>query len=216
MSSSSETYRTLSGSGQAEQRIQRSRFLGFAAPAANAAAAREFVAELRRAHHDARHVCHAWRLGPPDAPEEARTDDGEPAGTGGEPILAALRGAGLVFVVAAVVRYFGGVKLGTGGLTRAYGGVAAAALATAPARTVALGWTLVVEFTYDQQKTVQHLLAAHRGLVVAEHYAAAVRWEAWLPLASCDGFRDALREATAGRVGAEYRGTVPVPSPREP
>ncbi len=200
MSPDPDRYLTLAGPADVEQKIQRSRFLAFAAPAADAGDAAALVDRLRRAHHDARHVCSAWRLGEPDQATEARHDDGEPTGTGGEPILAAIRGAELSDVVVAVVRYFGGIKLGTGGLGRAYGSTAAAALAAAPRREVHLGrhWRLV--FPYDQQKTVAHLLAAHAGRPVREDYAADVIWTVWLPRAAGDDFAAAVREATAGRV----------------
>ena len=195
-----DRYLTLAGPADTEQKIQRSRFLAFAAPAADVATATALVDRLRREHHDARHVCSAWRLGEPDRVAEARHDDGEPAGTGGEPILAAIRGAGLSDVVVAVVRYFGGVKLGTGGLARAYGSAAAEALSAAPRRVVHLGqrWRLVLP--YDQQKTLRHLLTGHGGRVVQEDYAVEVTWTIWLPRAAGEGFAAAVREASAGRL----------------
>jgi uncharacterized YigZ family protein len=179
-----------------------------AAPATDAEAASALVARLRREHHDARHVCSAWRLGPPGQTVEARHDDGEPAGTGGEPILAAIRAAGLTDVAVAVVRHFGGIKLGTGGLGRAYGGVAQAALAAAPRRAVRLGrrWCLVLP--YHQQKTLQRVLVAHEGETEATDYAAAVTWTVWLPRSRGEAFVAAVREATAGRVEPQ-----PVPGP---
>ena len=96
------------------------------------ASAREVIAAARKAHADARHHCSAFVVSVEDAqPVERSSDDGEPAGTGGMPILAALHGSGLVDVVCVVTRWFGGVKLGAGPLARAYGDAAGAALVAA-------------------------------------------------------------------------------------
>ncbi len=126
--------------GRGEVREKGTRFFGFAAPAASADAAEEFLARLRREYHDATHVACAWRIGGPGAEPRAESvkasDDGEPSGTAGRPIGAAIASAGLTDVVAAVVRYFGGTKLGTGGLVRAYREAAEIALAACGSLTV--------------------------------------------------------------------------------
>lgn len=112
-------YTTLSGPAEAEVGAKRSRFLAHLAPAADEEAARAVIEAARRAHHDARHHCSAFVLGP-DRRTERSNDDGEPAGTAGSPMLDVLRGSGLTDVVAVVTRWFGGTLLGTGGLIRAY------------------------------------------------------------------------------------------------
>lgn len=121
-----------------EIEIKRSRFLGYAARVETETAAREFLADLRQAHREARHVCHAFVLGP-DRETQRSSDDGEPAGTAGMPILktivkrqTAQDQTELSDVVVAVVRYFGGIKLGAGGLVQAYSDTAAATLDAAP------------------------------------------------------------------------------------
>jgi uncharacterized YigZ family protein len=200
MTESLDRYRTLAGPGTAEQKIQRSRFLAEAHHAASEEAARALVAAMRRRYHDARHVGVAWRLGAGDQPVEVRQDDGEPSGTTGEPILQAIRAAGLTDTVVMVARYFGGVKLGTGGLARAYGSTAAAAIAAAVPRTVLLGRRLEVVMDYGQQKTVRHLLEGVDGRIEDEDYGPRVTWLIWLPRARADGFAAAVRDASAGRV----------------
>lgn len=116
---------TLSGSARYQQEIRKSRFIAKAAPAASAAVALDFIAAA--SEPDARHNCFAYRIG-----DEYRSSDAdEPAGTAGRPILAAIDGQGLDQVVVVVTRYFGGIKLGAGGLVRAYGGTAAECLRTA-------------------------------------------------------------------------------------
>lgn len=111
----------------AEIEVKRSRFLAVVRRVDDETAARDLVAELRRTHHDARHHCSAFVLGPQPHVERSN-DDGEPAGTAGAPMLDVLRGRELSDVSAVVVRWFGGTLLGAGGLVRAYGDAVGAAL----------------------------------------------------------------------------------------
>lgn len=203
MPESVDRYITLAATAEAEDRISRSRFIAVAAPAPDTASANTVVADVRRRFHDARHVCHAWRVDGVAHISERRQDDGEPSGTGGEPILNAIRGAGLHDTVVAVARYFGGVKLGTGGLARAYGGTAALALSDAPRRTVLLGRTFLLDAEYSHQKTVQHLLDVHRGRIVGTVYDAAVHWRLWLPNSTREAFVAALHETSGGSLVAQ-------------
>jgi len=195
-----DSYETLAAEGESEERIQRSKFIGLAAPAAEADAAQAVVNAMRKRFHDARHVCYAWRVGGVVEPADLRQDDGEPSGTAGEPIFNAIRGAGVLDVVVAVARYFGGVKLGTGGLTRAYGGVAAAALAEAPRRTVLLGRRFHLDLSYAQQKTLEHLLAAHQGLAEETTYDDMVHTRLWLPHSTWRRFADTLHDTSHGQL----------------
>lgn len=122
-------YLTIKEGGEGLYKEKGSKFMAFARHAATVEEAKELVASLRREHHKARHVCFAYRIGP--AAEVYRgADDGEPAGTGGRPILRCLETAGLTDSVIAVVRYYGGRPLGTGGLARAYRAAAEEAIAT--------------------------------------------------------------------------------------
>lgn len=125
-------YLTIAAPAEAQYTDKRSRFLAFAMPVHDAAEARAAVADLQRRYHDARHVCWAYMLG------SARTDflsndNGEPSGTAGKPILGQINSLGLTDVLVAVVRYFGGIKLGTSGLIVAYRTAARMALEAAPA-----------------------------------------------------------------------------------
>jgi len=117
---------------QTDLEIKRSHFLGRAARTDDEAAARAFVASVRARYPDARHHCSAFIVSVPGAqPIERSSDDGEPSGTAGQPILEVLRGTGLTNTTVVVTRYFGGVLLGTGGLARAYSQAASQALAAA-------------------------------------------------------------------------------------
>jgi uncharacterized YigZ family protein len=200
-----DAYDILAGLGEAELKIQRSRFLALAAPSADEAAARAMVAATQKRYHDCRHVCHAWRLGAVPTTVEARTDAGEPAGTAGEPILAAIRQAELTDTVVVVARYFGGVKLGPGGLARAYGAAAADALAAAPRQTIRPGLEFSLRFAYSQQGLVSRLLAQHEGRTLTEDFGGRVGWVVWLPRSEAEEFARALVEATAGTVVPEAR-----------
>jgi uncharacterized YigZ family protein len=179
------------GSAAAELREQGSRFFAFVAAAESVDSAKAFVDELARRYPDATHVCFAWRIGWP--PAERAADAGEPAGTAGPPLLAALRSAGLTDVVAAVVRYFGGTKLGKGGLVRAYGGALRAALEALATREESLRVRLAVELPYERVGAVKRLLRPGRVELAEESYGES----ACLVLAVEPADRAGLDEALA-------------------
>ncbi len=193
-------YTTLAGDGDAEIRVERSRFLATARTVADAAATRALVAGIARVHHDARHVCWACRLGHGEQPTQQRSDAGEPAGTAGEPILGVLRHAGITDAAIVVVRWFGGVKLGTGGLGRAYREAATAALAAAPRLVVPLGVRLRLAFPYDLLGRVEHLLGNCGGRLEATEFAAGVVGTAWLPVARGEEFAREVAALGQGRI----------------
>ena len=120
-------YTTIEGFGNATYEIQKSRFLTYTAHVETEAEAREFVLSIKKKHFDARHNCSAWVLGP-DSSLQKSNDDGEPGGTAGNPILEAIKQQHLTKVAVVVTRYFGGIKLGAGGLIRAYNDSAAIGL----------------------------------------------------------------------------------------
>lgn len=183
-------------------RIRGSRFVGDLAPVPDEGTARAFVTGVREREPDASHHCWAWRGGDGTWRHD---DDGEPSGTAGAPLLRHLDGADLVDVVMVATRWFGGTRLGTGGLVRAYGDTAAAAIAAA---TIDVRRQRVpVSFVHDWDLTgpVQAVLAAHDVVDVATDHGARVRRTVSVPTADLDRFVEALAEATAGRVVAERR-----------
>ncbi|RAL22349.1 YigZ family protein [Lujinxingia litoralis] len=170
-----QPYWTLAGVGTSEHVVERSRFLGYALAVSSEEEAQAFIAEKRREFYDARHVCFAFRLGRGAQPLERSSDDGEPARTAGFPMLQILEGLELVDVLVVVVRYFGGIKLGTGGLARAYREAARQAVEAAgperrfPQREVALN------IPYGVQAQVEHLLGPMEEVeVLRVDYAADV------------------------------------------
>ena len=137
------SFLTLAGPHEVEiDKVKRSRFIGLAQPCASPDEALAFVSQVRARFHDARHHCWAWRIG-----EDARSsDDGEPHHSAGAPILKQLEGHGLTNAVVVVVRYFGGLKLGVGGLARAYGAAAASVLDDAQTLRVAVLTPLTITY----------------------------------------------------------------------
>lgn len=119
MEQPSSEYRTLSEPSEGIVREKMSRFLAFAHPVSSASEAKEWIASVANKYHDARHVCWAYMLGA-KCEEFQWSDNGEPSGTAGKPILGQIRSFELTNVAIAVVRYFGGIKLGTSGLISAY------------------------------------------------------------------------------------------------
>ena len=206
-----EQYRTIARRGTYDTEVNRSRFLCALAPAATEEEALAFVRGAREAHPSADHHCHAYVIGA-DARVRKAGDDGEPSGTAGAPMLRMLLRRDVRYAVAVVSRYFGGVKLGAGGLIRAYGGAVGQALD-------ALG-TVTRHRRRLVTVTVGHALAGrvHNDLRAAGHavrdvrYAERVTIEIALPQSELAAFTDWLAGATAGsavlRLGPEtYGGT---------
>ena len=178
--------------------IKRSRFIACGAPVSTAEEAMAFVNRVRAEYPDAGHHCFAWRLGAGDAGFRV-SDDGEPGGTAGSPILNHIDGAGLRNVVIVVVRYFGGTKLGKGGLIRAYGGTAGALIRDAPIIEVEETSPLHIRCTYGDQGAVQSVLRQY-GLTVSDSaYGDAVDLTVHAPIEDGERIELALREATGGR-----------------
>jgi uncharacterized YigZ family protein len=198
-----DSFLTLGGSGEVELKIQRSRFIGRAVPVTSQDEAKTALEETSRRFHDARHVCYGYRLGLKPEVISRKSDDGEPSGTGGDPILASIGKLELTDVLVMVVRYFGGIKLGTGGLARAYGQAAADALRKAPVREVLLGREFVLRFPYPQEKTIRRLVTDRDGRLVNQEYGQDVTWRIWLPHSRWRAFSDTLTEVTAGSVRLE-------------
>lgn len=213
---STDSFLTLSGPGSAEVRVRGSSFLGFAAPADTEEEAREILAEHRRRFHDATHNCSAWRM---RGGVQRANDDGEPSGSAGLPILAAVEGAGLVDCIVLVTRYFGGTKLGVGGLVRAYGEAAAAALAVAPKRTGIVAARLRIRYPYGHTAAVMRVLEACETFEVEHGFAPGGQsgeLHLSVPHDAAEAVGAFLREATGGAVAPERTGEGVVHRPHSP
>ena len=185
------TYPSPAGESWGEIREKGSRFLAWIGPAGDEEAARAALDGLARRYPDATHHCWAWRLGSP--PRERSSDAGEPSGTAGVPILQVLRGAGLSDVLAVVVRWFGGTRLGKGGLARAYAAAAREALVGLPTVLRVPTVRVTLEVPYEKVGAVKRLIHPPAVELESEEYGERAR----LALAVHEERREALRQALA-------------------
>ncbi len=197
-----EQYRTVARAGVHETEINRSRFICALAPAATEQDAQDFVARVRREHPTASHNCFAYVIGA-DASVQKAGDDGEPGGTAGVPMLQMLTRREMWYVVAVVTRYYGGVKLGAGGLIRAYGGVVGEALDVLGTLTRQRFRIATVTVGHQRAGRLENELRATGRTVREVRYAEAVTIEIGLPDAEVEEFRRWLADATAGEAGLE-------------
>lgn len=197
-------YRIPAGLHRVEQEIQRSRFITTIAPTPTVEEAKAFVARVRDEFPDANHNCWAYVAGPPGSTAQVgMSDDGEPHGTAGRPMLTALLHGGVGEVAVVVTRYFGGTLLGKGGLVRAYTGCVQQALESLPTTERVQKALLAVELEYASIEGVRRMLPAYEAQVVSEEYAATVGYRLELPVTHVDAFRQALLDATNGQVLVE-------------
>ena len=174
--------------------VKHSRFLAQAASVESPAQALAFLAELART--PATHHCWAYRIGA----DYRSSDDGEPAGTAGRPILAAIDGQGFDRVMVVVTRWYGGVNLGAGGLVRAYGGAAAECLRTAERRALIAYRELIVQAGFEDTGALHAAMAAHGAQRLDETFDAdGVHLRLRLPADRVDALVDQLRDATRNR-----------------
>lgn len=188
--------RTVYRAGTGELVEKRSRFLSFIYGVESEEEIGLILEDMKKKYWDARHVCYAYVLG--NRGEQQRfSDDGEPSGTAGKPLLDVLTGAGLTGVLVVVVRYFGGVLLGTGGLVRAYTGAARAALETAVVITKQAARMLYITLDYTAFGKVQYLLN-QEGIMIAEtEYADSVLLKVPVPLEKYSGIKAKIVDATS-------------------
>jgi uncharacterized YigZ family protein len=182
-----------------EETIQRSRFVTTAAHAPDADAAHAFVDRMRDEFPDATHNCWAFVAGPPGSTTHVgMSDDGEPHGTAGKPMLTTLLHSGVGEIVAVCTRYYGGVKLGTGGLGRAYSGGVKLVLEALPTEEKIERVVVDVVVGYPDVDALQRLVSEMEVVVEDEVYGADVRYRCAVPSPALDAFRRALADATSG------------------
>ena len=195
------TLDTLAAPVQHVIEVKHSRFLARGATIDSAADAAAFLREV--AVPDATHNCWAWRLGG----DYRSSDDGEPAGTAGRPILAAIDGQGFDRVMVVVTRWYGGIKLGAGGLVRAYGGSAAECLRTAPRTPLLETAQLRVHVPFEDVSLLHHLLPSFSAAKLGESFDAdGARIALELPADQADALKTRLRDATRDRARFDDEG----------
>ncbi len=185
---------------QTETNVANSRFIAIVAPASTTDIARAFIQDVRTKMSDANHHVYAFRIGYGNSIDEGVSDDGEPSGTAGPPVLAVLRGTDIGDIVAVIVRYFGGTKLGTGGLVRAYGDAIRGNLLSLPTELKIERKTLGIDIPYPLYQQVRRLIGEHAGVIEDESFATVVTILIKMPHENMDGFFRLLNDLSAGQI----------------
>jgi len=188
---------------RAEIMVENSRFIATIAPAFSVEEARQFIARIKAEFKDATHNVPAFIIGHGASVITHSHDDGEPSGTAGRPALAVLTGSGLGDAVVVVTRYFGGIKLGTGGLVRAYSDAVRQVLQVLPRARKMETHIAMIAVPYAWFQRLRQLVAGHSGEVIDESFAADVTLTLRFPVDRFQPFQEALREASAGSLQAE-------------
>ena len=184
-----------------EESIRRSRFIVSLAHTPNPETAKAFIERIKREFPDATHNCWAYAAGAPGATGQVGySDDGEPHGTAGRPMLTMLLHGGVGELCAVVTRYFGGIKLGTGGLVRAYQGMVKAGLETLPTREHMIPARLEVILDYPHITVFRRLLPDYRATIAEEHFGVEAAYQLLLPEQNISALETALAELTDGAV----------------
>ena len=184
-----------------ESIISRSRFICYLRPCSSIAEAKSMIKELQQLHPQANHHCHAFLTkAADDSQGYGFSDDGEPSGTAGKPMLIALQSGDIGQVCAVVVRYFGGTKLGTGGLQRAYGGSVRQALAFLESKIKIAMVHKTLACQYSQVDDVLHLLRQVEGKVLSQDYQQQVLFQLAIPTQKLVLMQDKLKTLSAGQL----------------
>lgn len=197
-------YKTITESVKTELIIKKSRFIGMLIPLSCAREAEKILSDIRQEYPGANHYCYAWVIRQEGSRSERSSDDGEPSGTAGWPILNVLQKVELENVMAVVVRYFGGTLLGTGGLVRAYTQSVQAALDQA--RIVKMVYCQMIMVTLDYsyygsfENQFSHLLKQITDL----QFTDRVNIKIWIPVDQVDGFAARIKDFTQGNADVEY------------
>lgn len=195
-------YFTIAQPARQETRVQRSRFIGSLSPAPHREAAESGLERIRREFHDATHHCYAYRI---DANEFRYSDGGEPSGTAGLPILKVLDKYCLLQSLLVVTRYFGGIKLGPGGLSRAYSQCAEETIQKSSLQKLIQYCAMTVQYPYGATRQIHYLVDKYGGEVDSSEFAAEVISRLKIPSRNQPEFERELLQAGAGQVKILHR-----------
>lgn len=176
-----DTFRTIAASSEGLYKEKMSKFLAFAEPCRTVEEAKEIIAIYRKEYYDARHVCWAYMIGW-ERKDYRSNDDGEPSGTAGKPILGQINSFDLTDLVVIVVRYFGGIKLGTSGLIEAYRAAAAEALTAATIEERLVEDVIRIKFEYPSVGDVMRIVKEENATVLRQDFALDCRLDLALRL----------------------------------
>jgi len=208
----SDVYYTIEAGATATRRVEGSRFLAEGAPVADREEAEARVRAVRNREHKARHHCSAYRVGV-EGDVFGYDDDGEPSGTAGRPLLRQIDARDLTNTLVVVTRSFGGTELGTGGLARAYGDAADAALAKASIVERVVRTPVRVQFDYDDTSPARSVLRRFDATLEEESYSEVTEWTVGVRTSEVDAFLEAFTDALSARgkvlsVGEQGRGST--------
>lgn len=202
MENNKEPYKVVVKGGTGEIEEKKSRFIANVMPVQTEEEALGYIEAMRKQYWDARHNCYAYVIG-----EKAQlvrfSDDGEPSGTAGKPILEVLLGAEVRNVVVVVTRYFGGTLLGTGGLVRAYTQAAQAGINASDIRTMKYGTLLEITTDYNGIGKIQYIMGLKNIIIEDAKYTDVVSFKVKIPYEEEESVRKEVTEATAGRAKIE-------------
>lgn len=202
MEGKKEPYRVVVRGGTGEIEEKKSRFIADVMPVQSEEEALAFIEKIKKKYWDARHHCYAYVLG-----EDARlvrfSDDGEPSGTAGKPILEVLQGMQVSNLAVVVTRYFGGTLLGTGGLVRAYTQAAQAGMEASDIRTMRYGELLEIRTDYNGIGKIQYAMGLRKIAIEDAEYADTVTLKLKVPYEAADAVKKEITEATAGKAQIE-------------
>ncbi len=194
----------LKGSARTEFIEKRSRFIGEVIPVASKDEAEKYIARRRVEHPDATHVIYAFVVGPPKSMSMGMSDCGEPKGTAGKPVLEILKGSGITNAALTVVRYFGGTKLGTGGLVRAYSRAAREALEKVPFERYEVRVPFLLSLPYDLYDPAKRVIESLAGHVVTEDFGTAVDVSGEIARKNARQLEEGIRDISRGGVEVEF------------
>ncbi len=195
-----DNYLTVKESSEIELKIKGSKFFGRVFPCPDESTAESTLADIRKKFYDATHNCFAWKVGPGNDVVFRYSDDGEPSGTAGRPIYDQIEGKELTNVLIIVTRYFGGTKLGTGGLTRAYGDAADAAIEKAGIirEYITESFDAVVQFS--DYNLVERMIHQAGARIDDSDFSDVIRLKIEIRRSRTDELKSSLIETTSGRI----------------
>ncbi len=196
-------YYTIAKLTRIEQKIKKSRFIATAIPVTSKAEVEESLKHIREEFHNATHNCFAYRIGYGDKEISYYTDDGEPSQTAGPPICNSIIGHNLTNIIVIVTRYYGGTKLGTGGLIRAYGGSTSLVLESADIIEKRVKQKIKIEYNYAQINIIMHQINIFQGKILEQNYAETNLILIELNEEQTISFLQSLNNASRGQIKAQ-------------
>ena len=198
------THKTLKAPGESKKEFKNSAFIGYASPVKNEDEAKEFIRQIKERHSDANHNVSAYLIKSGNDLAMKYNDDGEPAGSSGKPIFKVLELKDIHNAVVVVTRYFGGTKLGFGGLARAYRETAAAAIEDAGILEVHETVNLTIQFDYPQTQKIKNLMQGY-GSIISEEYSDEVEFTLEIIKEKENEFIEKLSDLTKNEIKIEYQ-----------